>query len=302
MLAGLTDRQWLWGAAGFYLAGLLLGLASLLRGGKPSGTATYVFVAIGYAAQFVGLGLRGRAEGGCPLGNSLEICQFTAWSAITLYLVVGVTYRTSLLGTFTSLLAAGLTLLSLAIPGWDATRRSHIFGGNPWIEFHAALALFSYGVFALLALTSGMFLLRHYSLKSKHLGGWFSFLPSILDLDHIGVRLLLAGVILLAAALAVGSVYWIRDPGSVGPLKLAATVAVWAAYAAALGLRWRGRLLARRFAWTCLALFAAALLSLGAVDSSRHPDTDPAPRRTALTGVLPGALPGARPLPRTLRP
>jgi ABC-type uncharacterized transport system permease subunit len=32
-------------------------------------------------------------------------------------------------------------------------RRTHIFGGNPWIELHAALAIFSYGVFGLLALT-----------------------------------------------------------------------------------------------------------------------------------------------------
>jgi ABC-type uncharacterized transport system permease subunit len=286
MLAGLTDRQWLWGAAGFYLAGLLLGVMSLLRGGKPSGTGTYVLLAIGYLAQFVGLGVRGKIEGGCPLGNPMEICQFTAWSAITLYLVIGVTFRSSLLGTFTSVFAAGITLLSLSIPAWDATRRSHIFGGNPWIEFHAALALFSYGVFALLAFTSGMFLLRHYSIKSKHLGGWFSFLPSILDLDHIGVRLLLTGVVLLGAALAVGSVYWLRDPGSVGAFKLAATVAVWIVSAVALGLRWRGRLLARRFAWTCLGLFAAALLSLGPVDSSRHPDTDP-DRRTSESTARP---------------
>mgnify|MGYP000626525158 CR=1 FL=1 len=33
----------------------------------------------------------------------------------------------------------------LAIPAWDATQRIHIFGHNPWIELHAALAVFSYG-------------------------------------------------------------------------------------------------------------------------------------------------------------
>ncbi|HXN35881.1 MAG TPA: cytochrome C biogenesis protein, partial [Opitutaceae bacterium] len=117
----------------------------------------------------------------------------------------------------------------------------------------------------------GLFLLRHFSLKSKRLGGWFSFLPSIIDLDHIEVRLLGTGVALLTLALAFGSVYWSRDTATVGHAKLAATVAVWAAAAAAFGLRVTGRLLARRFAWTCLALFAAALLSLEAVDTSRHP-------------------------------
>lgn len=270
MLDVLTDRTWLWLAAACYLAGFAQGTFSLLRVGRPISTATYVLIAIGYALQLVGLGIRGRAVGGCPLGNFFEIFQFTAWSAITLYLVIGVTFRKSLLGYFTSCLAAALTLVSLAIPAWDATKRSHIFGGNAWIELHAALALFSYGVFALLSLTSVMFLLRNYSLKRKHLGGWFSFLPSILDLDHIGVRLLGAGVAILAISLGVGAVYWLRDLSSVNSAKLIATVLVWAAYAVALGLRLRGVLLAKRFAWACLLLFAAALFSLWPVDASRH--------------------------------
>ena len=273
MLLHLTDRTWLWGAAGFYLAGFVLGTISLLRGGKLSGVANYALVMAGYLLQLIGLGLRGRAVGGCPLGNTFEIFQFTAWSAITLYLVVGVTFRSSLLGFFTSCLAAVLTLVSLAIPAWDAARRARIFGGNPWIELHAALALFSYGVFALLALTSIRFLARNWSLKSKNLGGWFSFLPSILDLDHIGVRLLGAGVTILTASLAVILAYWLRDTSSADLTKILITAAVWAAYGIALGLRLRGVLLAKRFAWTCLTLFVLALISLGPVDASRHPAT-----------------------------
>lgn len=270
MFSHVTDRTWLWFAAGLYLAGFLQGTYSLLRNGRPSGALTYGFVAIGYAIQLIGLGIRGRAVGGCPLGNTFEIFQFTAWSAITLYLVIGVVFRNSLLGYFTSCLAAALTLVSLAIPGWDATQRTHIFGSNPWIELHAALAVFSYGVFGLLSLTSVMYLLRNHSLKAKHLGGWFSFLPSIIDLDHIGVRLLSAGVAILATSLAVGSVYWMRDTTSANTAKILVTVAVWVAYAAALGLRLRGVLLSKRFAWACLTLFGAALLSLGPVDASRH--------------------------------
>lgn len=271
MFADFTDRAWMWAAAGFYFAGFALGTISLLRKGPPSGGATYLLIAVGYVLQLVGLGVRGRAVGGCPLGNLFEIFQFTAWSATTLYLVVGVTFRNSLLGYFTSCLAAVLTLVSLAIPAWDATRRVHVFGGNPWIELHAALALFSYGVFALLALTSIMFLLRNHSLKSKHLGGSFSFLPSILDLDHIGVRLLGAGVGILATSLAVGSVYWVRDTSTVDYPKLFITAGVWLGYTIALALRLQGRLLSKRFAWTCLGLFLAALLSLNPVDKSRNP-------------------------------
>src|SRR5687768_3770253 len=271
MLTEFSDRTWLWAAAGFYFAGFALGTIALLRHGRPSGKATYVLIAIGYALQLAGLGIRGRAVSGCPLGNQFEIYQFIAWSAITLYLMVGVRFRNSLLGYFTSALAATLTLISLVIPAWDATQRTHIFGSNPWIELHAALAVFSYGVFGLLALTSILLLLRNHSLKAKHLGGLFSFLPSILDLDHIGVRLLIAGVAILAVSLGVGSVYWVRDMSSVNLTKLLVTLLIWVAYAVALGLRLRGILLAKRFSWSCLALFVAALLSLGPVDRSRHP-------------------------------
>jgi HemX protein len=275
MLAGINDRTWLWAAAGFYLVGLLLGTFSLLRGGKPSGAVMYALVVAGYVLQLIGLSLRGRAVGGCPLGNNLEIYQFVAWSAITLYLVIGVTFRTSLLGYFTSCLAAALTLVSLAIPSWDPTQRQHIFGGNPWIELHAALAVFSYGVFGLLALTSFMFLARNHSLKSKNLVGWVSFLPSIIDLDHMGVRLLGTGVTILATSLAVASSFWLRDMASANLLKIICTVAVWAAYASTFGLRLSGRLLARRFAWTCLVLFPLALLSLEVVNATRQPATPP---------------------------
>jgi ABC-type uncharacterized transport system permease subunit len=270
MFADISDRTWLWAAAAFYFAGFALGTMAILRQGRPSGRATYALIVIGYALQLAGLGVRGRVVGGCPLGNQFEIYQFTAWSAITLYLVVGVTFRNSLLGYFTSSLAAALTLVSLAIPAWDATQRTHIFGSNPWIELHAALAVFSYGVFGLLALTSILYLLRNYSLKTKHLGGWFSFLPSIRDLDLIGVRLLGAGVAILATSLVVGSFYWLRDTSTVNTAKLLVTVAIWLAYAIAFGLRLRGVLLAKRFSLACLVLFVAALLSLGPVDKSRH--------------------------------
>ena len=283
MFSALSDRIWFWAAAGLYLAGFAQGTVALLRQGRPSGGATYLLIAVGYALQWIGLGIRGRAVGGCPLGNPFEIYQFTAWSAITLYLVVGVTFRHSMLGYFSACLASTLTLVSLAFPAWDATIRTRIFGTNPWIELHAALAVFSYGVFALLALTSLLYLLRDHSLKSKQLGGWFTFLPSIRDLDHMGVRLLGAGATILAIALVVGSFHWLRDTSLANSSKILVTVSVWLAAATAFGLRLRGLLLAKRFAWTCLVLFLAAMLSLIAVERSRHA----LPHRTAARALGP---------------
>ena len=102
MLTQLTDRDWLWIAAEFYLVGFLVGTWSLMRGGKPSNFLMNGIIFTGYLIQLTGLYFRGMAVGGCPLGNTFELFQFTAWSATTLYLVVGVTFRSSMLGFFTA--------------------------------------------------------------------------------------------------------------------------------------------------------------------------------------------------------
>jgi hypothetical protein len=81
----------------------------------------------------------------------------------------------------------------------------------------------------------------------------------------------------MSASLIGGAVYWLKDLSSVNLTKLIITVAIWIAYSVALTLRLRGQLLAKRFAWTCLALFAAALVSLKPVDASRHPSKLPQP-------------------------
>ena len=274
---GFGDRTWLWVAAAGYSIAFVLGTVAVLRDRRHWRLAMYAIVAVGFLLQTVGLYLRGRAVQGCPIGNLFEIFQFTAWSAISLYLVIGATFRLSLLGYFTSCLSAVLTVVSLSTPGWDATRRINAFGSTGWIELHAALALFSYGVFALLALASGMYLLQTYSLKHKHLHGLFSFLPSILDLDHISLRLLLAGVVLMTWSLGVGSIHWLEDFASVDRAKLLVTLAVWLAYGLALVLRLRRRLVTQRLAWACMVLFVAALLSLPLVNASRHPVAPSAP-------------------------
>jgi len=275
-----VDRTWIWFAAAFYLAGFALGTFGALTQKRQSRALMYAVVAIGYVLQTIGLYIRGAAVHGCPIGNTFEIFQFTAWSAITLYLVIGATFRLSLLGYFTSCLAATLTVISLSVGKWDNVHRVDVFHGNHWIELHAALALFSYGVFALLALTSIMYLLQVFSLKHQHLSGFFSFLPSIIELDHIGFRLLGAGVLLMGTSVVMGSVYWIQDTATVDSAKILTTVAVFVAYLVTLTLRWRSVLVAKRMAWVCVWLFAAALVSLGPVNSSRRPLPRPATVQT----------------------
>jgi ABC-type uncharacterized transport system permease subunit len=268
-----TDRALLWLGALLYLAGFLSGLVALVRRG-PSTPGSRIWLnsllVAGWACQWGGLYVRGMAVGGCPLGNTFELVQFVAWSAMVVYFFVGTAFRVSLLGLFTAGYAGSLALLSLLIAPWDATRGQKLFGNNPWIELHAALAVFSYGVFGLLALTSAMHLIQHWSLKHKRLDGLFWFLPSVVQLDQINLRMLTLGVTLLSISLGVGASWWVRDTATVDGAKLTVTVGVWFAYLGVLVFRWRAWLVSVRFAWVCVVMFLLALISLGPVNSSRH--------------------------------
>lgn len=268
----LTDRALLWLGALLYLAGFLTGLMALMRRQSPGGMRAILNTLLvgGWVFQMAGLYVRGLAVGGCPLGNTFEIVQFVAWSMMVVYFFVGATLHVTLLGLFTAGYAATLALVSLLVPQWDLSRGLKIFGNNPWIELHAALAVFSYGVFGLLAIASLMHLLQSWSLKHKRLNGLFWFLPSVVQLDQINYRTLVLGVGLLSISLGVGASWWVRDMASVDVPKLTVTIGVWAAYLIIGLLRWRARLVAVRFAWVCLVMFLVALLSLGPVNSSRH--------------------------------
>ena len=276
-----TDRALLWLGALLYLAGFLTGLIALTRRQSSAGPRTILNTLLvgGWIFQMAGLYVRGLAVGGCPLGNTFEIVQFVAWSAMVLYFFVGTAFRLSVLGLFTAGYAAALGLVSLLVPQWDLVRGGKIFGPNAWIELHAALAVFSYGVFGLLALTSLMHLLQNWSLKHKRLNGLFWFLPSMVQLDQINFRLLSLGVLLLTFSLGVGAVWWVRDTASVDYPKLIVTVGVWFVYLVMLLLRWKTRLVSARFAWVCLVMFFLALLSLGPVNSSRHHEVILTPER-----------------------
>lgn len=273
LLFGLADKQWIWIATVVFASTFVLGTYSAVKLHRKTGRPYILgLVTFGWILQTIGLYARGLQYGGCPLANQFELVQFMVWSAIAIYVFVGPSFRVSLLGVFTSGFACVFSILSLAISDWDTPSREPIFGDSPWIETHAALALFSYGVFGILALTSAMYLLQSRSLKSKKAAsGIFPFLPSIVELVSINRRLLVMGFVILTVSLGIGYKYFFQDQDSVLTVKLAATVLVWLAYGIVLALRLKLVLSSKKFAWACIYIFVAALLSLAAVNRRSKP-------------------------------
>ena len=252
-----------------YVAAAAGTIWAMLRSRRSVTGRLYAVVAAGFALQTFGLYLRGQTVGGCPIGNNFEVIQFVAWSLMLLYLVVGPAFQVSILGVASAVLGALLGALAFTVPAWDLPRAADAVRLSPWIEFHAALALFSYGVFALLAVTAQAQLVQHANLKRKRLNLTFSLLPPLVQLEEIGLRLLVTGFALLTISLLVGSVFWLRHLDSVDVLKLGVTTAVWLAFGTVLALRLARRLVSESLAWTCLLLFLAVLLSLWPVNARR---------------------------------
>ena len=265
-LFGLEDRHWIIIATVVYATAFFLGTYSALKLRRKTGRPYMLsFVSFGWILQTIGLYARGLQYGGCPLANNFELAQFMVWSATAIYIFVGPAFRVSLLGVFTSAFSAFVSAISLIASGWDSDDRTPIFGDTPWIETHAALALFSYGVFGVLTLTSIMYLLQSRSLKKKSVRGFFPYLPSIVELSQINTRLLTIGFIILSLSLGIGSVYWAQDIESVLNAKLYATVGVWILYGILLIIRLRKMIAAKLFAQFAIIVFTLALLSLGFV-------------------------------------
>jgi ABC-type uncharacterized transport system permease subunit len=167
-------------------------------------------------------------------------------------------------------LGGAASLLAPSLDGhyWAKEGYAGIFS-NHWVELHASVAIFSYGIFGLLAVVSMMYLIQQNALRTKQSGTLAPFLPSIHQLETAGARLLLIGSVFLTGSIVVGSLDWTRSPESVSAAKVGLTVALWIAYCALWYLHFRQKLFGKKFAKACIALFVVAILSLGVVRSAR---------------------------------
>ena len=273
-------RDLLWIAASCYAFAVLFGFASThFTKSSLCKQGTLFTIILGFLFQTRGLYLRGLEISGCPLGNNLERVQFITWSLILTFLILRILWKLNLLGSLCSGMAAIFGILSLVNDCWDNAywvdpSYTRLFS-DPWIELHASIAIFSYGIFALLAIVSVMYLIQRKALLSRKTGLWGSFLPPIHDLDHSAFRLLLIGTLFLTLSIIVGGMHWLRHPEFVTSLKLFLTLLLWAGYGILFFLRYKNRLFGSKFSQVAIALFLIAIISMGFVNSKSKKLAEP---------------------------
>lgn len=233
-----------------FLLGFAYTMFALGAGRYRPSRFNFIVIAIGFLFQTWFLYQRGQADGRCPLTNLFEVLIFLSWSMVLLYLLVGSTYRLSLLGAFTSPLVFLFQVVALITP-IDPPFKPH-GAPNPWLELHAALSVIAYGSFAMASVAGLMYLAQERQLKTHHLHNVFFHLPPIKDLATANTRLLWTGFGLLTAGLAAG--FLVREP--VGGVKLVWGVGMWLVYFAILMAK---RLGPRRIALCSVLAFSLAL-------------------------------------------
>jgi ABC-type uncharacterized transport system permease subunit len=233
-----------------------LGMHSVWKGHrKPWATAG---LSLALVCQFGVLWLRGQGHGACPLRGMGEILIFLAWSLTLFYLLVGHTYRVSLLGVFTAPVVVVFQIAAL-VPGVLDPVAKKFPNAVAVREAHAAFSVLSYGSLALAGVSAVMFLVLDRQLKEHHLAsGLFRNLPPVRNLLVCVVRLLWIGVLLLTWGIICG-VLTVRHgvQGSLG--HLLAAVATWIGYAGLLAVQQVRGLTGRRLAYATVGLFLFSL-------------------------------------------
>ncbi len=246
----------------------LLGFGYVLfaLGARAYGASRFQFVvmAAGFALQTLFLYQRGKVIGRCPLTNLFEVLVFLSWAVVLFYLVIGPSYRVSLLGAFTAPLAFALQTVAL-ISGLDSiSARAPV---NPYLEFHAAFSLLAYGAFVLAGLAGAMYLLQERQLKTRKLNAAFFELPPIHSLGVANSRLIAVGFVLLTVGMLAG----FGIGRSTTSFKLGWSIGVWLLYGGILVAQWVRHLAPRRVANLSVLASCLAIATLWGINFISDP-------------------------------
>jgi HemX protein len=196
---------------------------------------------------------------------------FLSWSMVLFYLLIGPTYRLSLLGFFTAPAVFVFQLIALLAPASTPHNVAKI-APNPYMELHAAVSIIAYGAFALAGVAGVMYLVQERQLKSHHLTSIFHALPPIRDLAFANRRLIFTGFALLTVGIAAA--FGIPGILQTHLVKISWSFGVWLLYGLILSAEWWHRISARRGAWLSVAAFGLVLCTLWGIDFL----STPAPR------------------------
>jgi ABC-type transport system involved in cytochrome c biogenesis permease subunit len=223
------------------------------------GTLTHTFV----------IGMQTMEVGHVPFANPSRAVSTFVWLLTLSYLYLELTTDERAMGVFILPIVVGLQLIPVLYPGMEY--RDPVLD-SAWFWVHVASLLFAYASFALAGVLGLTYMVQFKEIKKKHLGYFYTRLPSLQVLDVMNSRAVAVGWLLLTLGVLVGIV-WMAQARAVAPddpnlramalddPKIFFALLTWAVYSFAVFARramgWTGR----RAAWLSAVGFVIVLLN-----------------------------------------
>jgi ABC-type transport system involved in cytochrome c biogenesis permease subunit len=231
-------------------------------------TATTLLL-LGVLVHTFVIGMQTMEAGHVPFANPSRAVSTFVWLLTLSYLYLEVTTDERSMGVFILPIIVGLQLIPAISPGIE--RRNPVLD-SPWFWVHVSSLLFAYASFGLAGVLGVTYMLQFKEIKKKHLGYFYTRLPSLQILDRMNSRATVTGWAFLTVGVIVG-VIWTMQARPLAPdnsnlqmmslndPKIFFAALTWAVYSFAVVARrtigWSGR----RAAWLSTVGFLIVLLN-----------------------------------------
>lgn len=238
------------------------------RGATFGHLATTLLMLGAFVHTFV-IGMQTMEVGHVPFADASSAVSTFVWLLSLSYLYIEITTDERAMGIFILPVIISLQLVPVLSPGIEG--RDPVLD-SPWFWVHVASLLFAYASFALAGMLGLVYMLQFKEIKKKHLGYFYTRLPSLQTLDVMNSRAVAIGWLLLTIGVAVGVIWTAQarvtapdDPNlqamALDDPKIFVATLTWVVYSFAIlarrALSWTGR----RTAWLSVLGFAIVLLN-----------------------------------------
>jgi len=230
--------------------------------------ATTLLLLAAVAHTFV-IGMQTMEVRHLPFANPSRAVSSFVWLLALSYLYLELTTDERAMGVFILPIVVGLQAIPVIYPGVE---NADPLLDSPWFWVHVASLLFAYASFALAGMVGLTYMLQFKEIKKKHLGYFYTRLPSLHVLDTMNSRAVVVGWLFLTIGVVVG-VVWTAQARVIAPEnsnlqamslqdpKVFIAIVTWAVYSFSLFARktlgWTGR----RAAWLSALGFVIVLLN-----------------------------------------
>ena len=233
------------------------------------GRAATTLLLLGALTHTFAIGMQTMEVRHVPFANPSRAVSTFVWLLALSYLYLEITADERAMGVFILPMLVGLQVIPAVYPGME---NADPVLDSPWFWVHVASLLFAYASFALAGVLGVTYMLQFKEIKKKHLGYFYTRLPSLSILDSMNLRAVVVGWAFLTVGVAVGLIWTAQarqvapgDPNLqamwVGDPKVFIALVTWAIYSFALVSRqtmgWSGR----RAAWLSALGFVVVLLN-----------------------------------------